>query len=100
MTTEFFIFGLARLTRICNPSTDSETSLKLMRYWKFSQKTNLKQFFFTDSEKEVGIFFKTGTIVKRLDRLICFDYVFHFNSSLKECFGRIRENVTNHLGGN
>ena len=34
-----------------------------MRYWKFSQKTKLKGKFFTDSEKEVGIFFKTGTIV-------------------------------------
>ena len=29
-----------------------------MRYWKFSQKTKLKQKFFTDSEKEVGIFFQ------------------------------------------
>ena len=58
MTIEFFIFGLTRLTRICNPSTDSETSLKVMRYWKFSQNTKLKQKFFTDSEKEVGNFFK------------------------------------------
>ena len=58
MTTEFFIFGLARLTRICNPSTDLETSLKVMRYWKFSQKTKLKQKFFTDGEKEVGNFFQ------------------------------------------
>ena len=58
MTTEFFIFGLARLTRICNPSTDSETSLKVMRYWKFSQKTKLKQKFFTDTEKEMGNFFQ------------------------------------------
>ena len=63
MTTEFFIFGLARLTLICNPSTDSETSLKVMGYWKFSQKAKLKQKFFTDNEKEVGNFFKTGTIV-------------------------------------
>ena len=62
MTTEFFIFGLARLTRIFHPSTDSETSLKVMRYWKFSQKTKLKQKFFTNSEKEVGNFFKTGTM--------------------------------------
>ena len=37
--------------------------LKLMRYWKFSQKTELKQNFFANSEKEVGNFFKTGTIV-------------------------------------
>ena len=51
------------MTRICNPSTDSETSLKLMRYWKFSQKTKLKQKFFADSEKEVENFFKTRTIV-------------------------------------
>ena len=58
MTTEFFIFGLARLTRICNPSTDSETSLKVMRYWKSSQKTKSKQEFFTNSEKEVGNFFQ------------------------------------------
>ena len=34
-----------------------------MRYWKFSEKTKLKQNFFTVSEKEVGNFFKTGTIV-------------------------------------
>ena len=34
-----------------------------MRYWKFSQKSKLKQKFFTDSEKEVGNFFATGTIV-------------------------------------
>ena len=58
MTTEFCIFGLARLTRICNPSTDSETALKVRRYWKFLQETKLKQKFFTDSEKEVGNFFQ------------------------------------------
>ena len=29
-----------------------------MRYWKFSQKTELKQKFFVDSEKEVGNFFQ------------------------------------------
>ena len=69
MTTEFFIFGLARLTRICNPSTNSETSLKVMRYWKFSQKTKIKQKFFANSEKEVGNFFKTGTIVGTLHTL-------------------------------
>ena len=63
MNTEFFIFGLARLTQICNPSTDSETSLKVMRYWKFSQKTKLKQKFFADSGKEVRNLFKTGTVV-------------------------------------
>ena len=36
-----------------------------MWYWKFSQKTKLKQKFFADSEKELemGNFFKTGTIV-------------------------------------
>ena len=51
MTTEFFIFGLARSTRICNPSTDSETSLKVMKYWKFSQKTKLKQIFLLMVEK-------------------------------------------------
>ena len=56
MTTEFFIFGLARLTRICNPSTDSKTSLKVMGHWKISQKTKLKQKLFTNSEKEVGNF--------------------------------------------
>ena len=37
MTTEFSIFGLARLTWICNPSTDSKTSLKVMSYWKFKK---------------------------------------------------------------
>ena len=58
-----FIFGLARLTRIFNPSTDSETSVKVMRYWKFSQKTKLKQKIFTDREKEARNFFKTGIIV-------------------------------------
>ena len=36
-----------------------------MRFWKFSQDTKLKQNFFTDIEKEVGNFFKTGTIVLR-----------------------------------
>ena len=30
-----------------------------MGYWRFSQKTKLKQKFFADSEKEVGNFFKT-----------------------------------------
>ena len=34
-----------------------------MKYWNFSQKTKLKQKFFANSEIEVGIFFKTGTIV-------------------------------------
>ena len=29
-----------------------------MRYWKFSQKTKLKQNFFANSEKEVGNFFQ------------------------------------------
>ena len=29
-----------------------------MRYWKFSQKTKLKQKLFADSEKEVGNFFQ------------------------------------------
>ena len=58
MTTEFFSFGLARLTRICNPSTDSETSLKVMRYWKFSQKTK-PEHIFTYSEK-VGQFSRLG----------------------------------------
>ena len=29
-----------------------------MRYWKFSQKTKLKQKFSADNEKEVGNFFK------------------------------------------
>ena len=37
-----------------------------MRYWKFSQKTKLKQNFFGNSEKEVGNFLKTGTIVSGL----------------------------------
>ena len=60
MTTEFFIFGLARLTLTCNQSTDSESSLKVMRYWKFSQKTKLKQKYFTNSEKEVGNFLRLG----------------------------------------
>ena len=64
MTTEFFIFGLARLTWICNPSTDSETSLKVMRYWKFSQKKKqAKTKIFTNGEKKWEIFSKTGTIV-------------------------------------
>ena len=62
MTTEFFISGLARLTRICNSSTDSETSLKVMRYWKFSQKTKLKQTFLPIVKKEVRNVFKTGII--------------------------------------
>ena len=31
---------------------------------KFSQKTKLKQTLFADSEKEVGNFLKTGTILK------------------------------------
>ena len=43
-----------------------------MRYWKFLQKTKLKQKLFTNSEKEVGNFFKTGTIAifcyKNLDK--------------------------------
>ena len=34
-----------------------------MRYWKFSQKTKLKQNVLTNSEKEVGNFLKTGTTV-------------------------------------
>ena len=51
-------FLFIRLTRICNPSTDFETSFKVMRHWKFSQKTKLKQKFFTNSEKEVGNFFQ------------------------------------------
>ena len=59
----FFIFGLARLTWICNPLTDSETSFKVMRYWKFSQKSKLKQNFFLIVKKKWEIFFKTGTIV-------------------------------------
>ena len=63
MTTEFLIFGLARLTRICYASADSETSLNVIRYWKFSQKTKLKQNFFTNSENEVGNFLKTRTII-------------------------------------
>ena len=29
-----------------------------MRYWKFSQKSKLKQIFFADSKKEVGNFFQ------------------------------------------
>ena len=29
-----------------------------MRYWKFSHKNKLKQKFFADSEKKVGIFFQ------------------------------------------
>ena len=37
-----------------------------MRFWKFSQKTKVKQKFFADSEKEVGNFFKTGTIVPNM----------------------------------
>ena len=65
MNTDFFnfIFRLARLTQICNPSTDSETSLKVMRYWKFPQKNQAKTNIFTDSEKEVGNFFNTWIIV-------------------------------------
>ena len=67
MTTEFFIFGLARLTWICNPSTDSETSLKVTRCWKFSQKTKLEQNVLLIVKKKWEIFFKTGTIVSRMD---------------------------------
>ena len=69
-----FLDYLARLTRISDPSADSETSLKVMRYWKFSQKTKLKQKIFTDSEKEVGNFFKTGTIV---DIQNCYSHFSH-----------------------
>ena len=47
-------------------SADSETSSKVMRYWKFLQKTKLKQNFFTNSEKEVVNFPKTETILKSL----------------------------------
>ena len=36
-----------------------------MRYWKFSQNTKLNQKFFADSEKEVGNFFKPGTMVQK-----------------------------------
>ena len=57
------MFGLARLTRICNPPTDSETVLKGVRDWKFSTKTKMKQKFCTNSEKEAGNFLNTGTIV-------------------------------------
>ena len=57
MTTEFLIFGLARLIRICNPSADSETSLKVIRYWKYSQKAKVKQKFFIYGEKEMVNFF-------------------------------------------
>ena len=60
MTTEFFIFGLARLTRICNPSTDSKTSLQVMKHWKYSRKSKLKQKFFTDSEIMWEIFSRLG----------------------------------------
>ena len=38
-----------------------------MRYWKFSQKNKLKQKFFANSEKEMGNFFKSGTIVKAIE---------------------------------
>ena len=55
-----FYFGLPRLTPICNPSSDSKTKLKVMKYWKFSQETKLKQKFFTYSEKEVGKFSRLG----------------------------------------
>ena len=58
MTTDSFIFGLARLTRISNPSTDSKTSLKVMTYCKFSRKTKLKENVFTYCEKEVSNFFQ------------------------------------------
>ena len=34
-----------------------------MRYWKFSQKTKLKQKFLLIVKKKWEIFFKTGTIV-------------------------------------
>ena len=34
-----------------------------MRYWKFSQKTKLKQKLFADSEKEVENFFQDGVDV-------------------------------------
>ena len=34
-----------------------------MRYWKVHKKNKLKQKFFANSEKEVGNFFKTRTIV-------------------------------------
>ena len=81
MTTEFLIFGLARLTRICNPSADLGTLLKVMKYWKFSQKTKLKQKFFANSEKQVGNFSQDhGALHKVLTFLPCTK------------FGRIDEN--------
>ena len=53
MTTDvFFIFGLAILTRICNPSTDSETSL-----------SGTGCFYKKPIMKRSGNVLKTGTIV-------------------------------------
>ena len=40
-----------------------------MSYWKFSQKTKIKQKFFADGEKKWEIFFKTGTIVREHSEL-------------------------------
>ena len=47
MTTEFSIFGLARLSWICNPSTDSETSLKVVQVLEV----------FTKNQVETKIFY-------------------------------------------
>ena len=58
-----FIFGLARLTQVCNLSPDSESSLKVMRTLEFSQESKWKQKSFTNNEKQVGNFLKTGTIM-------------------------------------
>ena len=55
VTTEVFIFGLARLTQISNPSTDSETLSKVRRDSKFLQETKQKHKYFADSEKEVTL---------------------------------------------
>ena len=66
LTIDFFIFGLAGLSWICNPSTDTETSVKVMSDWNFSQETKWKQKFSINGEKEVGNLLKTGTIVDNL----------------------------------
>ena len=78
VTTEFFIFVFARLTRNRNLSTDLETSLKVTMDWKFSKETRQKQKFFTDSEK-VGNFLKTSFCSCLLWAKVSSFNISHFN---------------------
>ena len=79
VTTKFLIFGLARLTWICNPSADSETSLNVnvMRDLKSYQETKRKQTFFANIAKKVGSFLKTGSILIPFDSCLFLDDKLH-----------------------